>query len=148
LFRWLQAMPCGPRRIGWQARGIAAESDDHVEEPAPQEPRDDERIPSVVARAREDQCARRAFRQQVARDRRGGEPGALHQRCRGVRGLDGTDLRDAKDRLETHAAIIGGTAGVDIRGVTGYTRATAGSSDAAGGAVVLHIVGIQFREVS
>ena len=93
--------------IGRQLRRIAVKSHRHVEEPALQSARDNERVAAVVARACENQNARSTSGEQVAGGAGGGESGTVHERvcCRGA--FDRAQLRDATDRIETHTSIIG-----------------------------------------
>ena len=101
--------PCGARGrgIGRHARGAVERADDDVEKPRGKMPRHDERVAAVVARSGQHQHARSTVRQHVAGVRGSRKSCTLHQRLPCHPRLDGADVRDATDRLETHRLIIG-----------------------------------------
>ncbi len=79
--------------------------DRYIEEPALEPARDDECVAAVVARAREDEHARRAAGEELARGSRSCEPCALHERFTRGYALDRAQLRDATDRIESVAVL-------------------------------------------
>ncbi len=119
----LQSGTIAPPRSRHAARAAAASAgmrcaavaraDDDIEEPRGEVPGDDKRIATVVARSRQHQDARSTLGQHVAGDGGRRQSSALHQRLAGSPRLDGTNVRDAIDRLGTHRPIIstGGSAG-------------------------------------
>ena len=68
----------GPGRIAWQARCVGVQLDDHAMPGLVQEPRGNEPVATVVARAGVDQSLPR-MRCQGQREPRDGRAGAQHQ---------------------------------------------------------------------
>ena len=95
------------RGVHGQAHRVTVEHDHDVVEPALEPARNNERVAAIVSRSGEDEHARRTLGEQIAGDARRRVTGTLHQRLAGGSTLDRAEIRDAPDRLESHAAIIG-----------------------------------------